>query len=981
MADVAAAIATGAAGEALGSLLVKFMASVHGAMRSPLAPEVDVSAFLLRHSNDEQIIVNDSDLNDIADFINTAEVAALAQGYVLLKAVRENHEDADRSLKYLRNAFDQRVSDWGGPNPRAWTHSSEVVWQLLIKHLEAIAPQPSAVARVGKAESARLVDSTNRAAGVTLPTAPRYIRATIEATSNPNRVTQLRALCADICRIAGDASNEMHLEHAQERHRFRYEELYIERSLQSQTPAHASLAEVFKDPIAGVRVAVIGNPGVGKSTLVTRLVNTIANRASKDLAPILVRCRELSADVTAPAIQHVERAINGLGLSVERRDVEQLLALGRAFVIFDGVDEVTEIHQRRKLIEKIELLAQEWPLTSMIATTRKVGYESARFAEGRFPTFELQEYSLDQVTEYVNRWFRLMHRSSKDPSAFLHESMEIDDVRRNPLMLSLLCTLYRLRGYIPMNQRDVYKQCADLLFHSWDAIRHIPQPVDHKRYGHTLMEELADFFYKFPSAAGGVEEKQLTRIIGAYFADTAGVDPRDAEVRAREFLEFCAGRAWLLTAVGHSERGERLFSFTHRTFMEYYAAEAIVHRAESQESVLESILEAYKKNPSSVLPDLMFQAYDDKAYRGSEALLRALMRAGKEGRKVAAGKHVPLCLRVLNSTPVGARLVSEVLIQAFDLWRPQHATTLEDRRAFISLLQLYKDPRNICGRLLTEQGFAEREISAYLDSQRGYRFGHQESTEAARKRFRHAFASRWARIQISGEGDLHSDEWGDIVSAVLLSEEKELARSDSYVRTYLAMLGKLSTEKKSIGTFPLVLDCFGTPQLGIFAAGAIKYILGEAISEAELNAADKFHRSLSVRSPNVPHDEAAGLDAAITEIYRRLLRVSFVKGASGSFLTEIALWLALVAAEVNPGSVSVFMEELNDHLRGDLLYRCLRHRLGDNIDELVAAEISEAAKFSREELDEIRALRPAWMANWVTGRKSLVDKARSDAVW
>ncbi|WP_422743273.1 NACHT domain-containing protein [Micromonospora sp. WMMD754] len=980
MADVAAAIATGAAGEALGSLLVKFMASVHGAMRSPLAPDVDVSAFLLQHSSGEQIIVNDSDLNDIADFINTAEVAAVAQSYVLLKAVRENHEDAERSLEYLRSAFDQQVSDWGRPNPRPWTHSSEVVWQLLIQHLEAIAPQPSAVARVAKAESARLIDSTNRAAGFSLPAAPRYVRATIEATSNPNRVAQLRALCADICRIAGDASDEMHLEHAQERHRFRYEELYIERSLKPRTPANASLADVFRHPIAGVRLVVIGNPGVGKSTLVTRLVNTVATRASKDLAPILVRCRELSADVSAPAIQHVEKAIHGLGLSADRLDVEQLLALGRAFVIFDGVDEVTEIQQRRKLIEKIDLLAQEFPLSSMIATTRKVGYESARFTEGRFPTFELQEYTLSQVTEYVNRWFKLMQRSIKDPAAFLQESAEIDDVRRNPLMLSLLCTLYRLRGYIPMNQRDVYKQCADLLFHSWDAIRHIPQPVDHKRYGHTLMEELADFFYKFPSAGGGVEEKQLTRIIGTYFGDTAGVDPRDAEVRAREFLEFCAGRAWLLTAIGHSERGERLFSFTHRTFMEYYAAEAIVHRAKSQESVLESILEAYKKNPSSVLPDLMFQAYDDKDYRGSEALLRALMRAGKEGRKVAAGKHIPLCLRVLNSTPVGARLVSEVLIQAFDLWRSQNVTTLEDRRAFISLLQLYKDPRNICGRLLTEQGFAEREIAAYLNSQRGYRFGPQESSEAARRRFRQAFASRWARTQISGEGELYSEEWSSIVSTVLQSEEKVLIKSDPYVRTYLAMQGTLSTDKKSPTSFPLVLDCFGAPQLGIFAVGAIKYILGEDISEAETAAATNFHNSLSVRSPTVPYAQAMGLEGAITNLYRRLLRVSIVQGESGSILTEIALWLAFVAAEANPGSVSVFMEELNDHLGSDFLYRCLRRRIAENIDEGVAAEIADAADFSGEELDSIRTLRPPWMGNWITGRKSLIGKPESDAM-
>src|SRR5262249_43675637 len=163
------------------------------------------------------------------------------------------------------------------------------------------------------------------------------------------------------------------------------------------------------------------------------------------------------------------------------------------------------------------------------------------------------------------------------------------EIRRNPLMLSLLCTLYRVRGYIPMNRLDVYKSCADLLFFSWDAMRHIPQPVDHRRYGHNLMEEIADLFFKFPSTSAGIVGGQLQRLIATFFVDTAGVEPDDARRRAQEFLEFCAGRAWLLTATGYNDRGIRLFSFTHRTFMEFYAAEAMVRRAANHDAVLQTI--------------------------------------------------------------------------------------------------------------------------------------------------------------------------------------------------------------------------------------------------------------------------------------------------------------------------------------------------------------------------------------------------------
>lgn len=343
--------------------------------------------------------------------------------------------------------------------------------------------------------------------------------------------------------------------------------------------------------------------------MLNRLANTIANREDKSLAPILVRCREHAANPEPSATEIIQRSIaSQFDLRFARRQVEYLLAVGRAFVIFDGIDEITEIPQRRKLIRSIELLASAYPLASVICTSRKVGYENAHFLEGRFPTFDLQEFSSYQVEEYAARWFSAMGRSRSDVVGFLNESSEVHEIRRNPLMLSLLCALYKIRGYIPMNQRDVYRQCADLLFHTWDSLRHIPQPVDHKRYGHSLMEELASFFYKFPPSGSGIEEKQLTGLVATFFADTAAVNDTDAKRRAREFLNYCAGRAWLLSAVGTSSRGDRLFSFTHRTFMEYYASEAIVRRSSSREDVLNAILDAYGKNPSAVLPDLIVQA-------------------------------------------------------------------------------------------------------------------------------------------------------------------------------------------------------------------------------------------------------------------------------------------------------------------------------------------------------------------------------------
>jgi hypothetical protein len=63
----------------------------------------------------------------------------------------------------------------------------------------------------------------------------------------------------------------------------------------------------------------------------------------------------------------------------------------------------------------------------------------------------------------------------------------VPDLRANPLLLSLMCILYRGEGSLPRNRAEVYEQCANLLFHRWDARRHIHQDL---RVGHLLQPAL-----------------------------------------------------------------------------------------------------------------------------------------------------------------------------------------------------------------------------------------------------------------------------------------------------------------------------------------------------------------------------------------------------------------------------------------------------------------------------------------------------------
>ncbi|MEJ1230500.1 MAG: hypothetical protein WDM88_07605 [Galbitalea sp.] len=190
-------------------------------------------------------------------------------------------------------------------------------------------------------------------------------------------------------------------------------------------------------------------------------------------------------------------------------------------------------------------------MTSILVTSRSIGYERAPLPSTTFRTFVLDQYVPGQATEYVSRWFTFIDRQDLIVE-FERESRTVADLKSNPLMLSLLCVLYRERGSIPRRRRDIYADCADLLFHTWDSHRHIDQPEELHANGDRIMQEIASWVYKSQAAQNGLPESVIQKSIGIYLRDVVGVEDGEARRRAGEFLEFCATRAWLLGATVRS---------------------------------------------------------------------------------------------------------------------------------------------------------------------------------------------------------------------------------------------------------------------------------------------------------------------------------------------------------------------------------------------------------------------------------------------
>lgn len=639
------------------------------------------------------ILTNDQ-AEDIAKFLDSVEVRSTFQAQFLGRLAEADNQDTSDFSDRLIQMFSRLAERWCATSGQDWSSLAPEIWDRIVHTMTSLFPADEILSALtpDEIELFREQMEVDAQTSRVRKGVPRFLRDLLDMSTNLERVVTTRDTVTDLRRLLKEYYAQIRLDHAQHDFRIQIDQLYIDRDLvRSGTAERLKSTDIFMSP-RRVRIVVTGDPGIGKSTFTEYMIRQLSEKPSDGIAPLVINCKEFGVGGERSLISMLKIKIeNSLQLTVSEHDLEDILTVGWGLVIVDGVDEILDLSLRRRFIRAVEALAKRFPLCSIVATSRNVGYSQAQFAENRFARFELHSFTDDEIKEYARRWFSLVGRPESHIDRFLVELDSIPDLRGNPLLLSLLCVLYRARGYIPRNRRQIYSQCADLLFHRWDPMREIEQPYDHQHYGDELMQEIARWFYKSQAAQAGVEEQQLKHVIASFLRDTASVPASEADRRAAAFLDFCADRAWLLGVAGPTERGQRLFVFTHRTFMEFFAAESLARTLEIDDLITE-VADIYNKDASSVLPDLIVQSAEVHRRSGARQIITGLLeRGGGLGRR-QVDRFLPLCLRIVNLSPVYPSLMDKIFEKTISNWAEN--TPTESHASTICVLELYRDPRN-----------------------------------------------------------------------------------------------------------------------------------------------------------------------------------------------------------------------------------------------------------------------------------------------
>ena len=343
------------------------------------------------------------------------------------------------------------------------------------------------------------------------------------------------------------------------------------------------------------RIVILADPGMGKSTLLRMEVCRTVEQSHQVLQnkepleeiaiPLLIRLSTLAEKITnTPAFEAIleivrERHSN---LLTHHQDAEMVAFLndflqekllqGKCWLLLDALDEVTQ-EKRHLLIQKLNDFARAYPNCSIIGTSRIVGY-GGKLVDGA-KDMEIVPFTQQETERYIKTWFTNAQKSLTDKSVAakgliqaLRDRPQIAGLAQNPLLLSLICSLYqRDKLKLPARRGQIYKQSVDCMLDEWRRTRP-DYSSDRTEAKIRLLEAMA---YHFTSQEREVfEYEELYDWVEGFLE--AGDAPRDLrDAKTGELIAELSEEDGILQKL-YQDKNDDQYLFLHRTFQEYFTA-------------------------------------------------------------------------------------------------------------------------------------------------------------------------------------------------------------------------------------------------------------------------------------------------------------------------------------------------------------------------------------------------------------------------
>lgn len=377
-----------------------------------------------------------------------------------------------------------------------------------------------------------------------------------------------------------------------------------------------SISELWQRLDRRHATAVIqGQPGMGKSTLLARLTLHFArlnigepdDHMSQPLdtygpapIPILLILKDYATEYkkaydsakSLSVLDYLLQTTKSIDIPELFVFLKESLTEGRCLVLFDGLDEISDLTIRRLIRGEIEHFIVEYSaipsgsiFNRFLITSRIAGYEVVVFQHYQHIT--VATLTEEQIKDFLPRWCcaSLPAPEMVGPDKYMTLSQEANltaqrvmgavttslgarKIADNPLLLTLLVVLQQNRVELPRQRWKLYSAITTMMLEDRNSDKFLPV-VDEKQ----AIKRLGPIAYDMQARNNNFASKRFVNIkLSKIIADEgSGADSIEIDAEVKTFLFRIRERSGLFVV-----RTGDYYGFFHRTFQEYFAARYIL---------------------------------------------------------------------------------------------------------------------------------------------------------------------------------------------------------------------------------------------------------------------------------------------------------------------------------------------------------------------------------------------------------------------
>jgi len=333
-------------------------------------------------------------------------------------------------------------------------------------------------------------------------------------------------------------------------------------------------------------VLIIGDPGSGKTTLLKYFAMTILGGQAGELGlepeilPLYLPLRELnpgdslSQNLASWADRHEQQ--------IPETVFYDWLHHRKTLLLLDGLDEISNMDQRRKICQWIDERATGLKNARWVVTSRWTGYNKLDGIQLEFDHLraDIKDFTREQQQEFLKKWFHAafcaeLPPPQGDPNWLSHQEQKaqkqaqemiqylekpeneaVRSLAASPMLLQIIAILGKERAFHARNRAELYSAALNYLLDLRDRKRNLPPPLSASD-ARTVLAPTA-LWLQEKIKRDDVPRKKMHDYLQPL------IQPYNEKLTAADFCKNLCERAGILVETGQAD-----YLFRHKSFREY----------------------------------------------------------------------------------------------------------------------------------------------------------------------------------------------------------------------------------------------------------------------------------------------------------------------------------------------------------------------------------------------------------------------------